>query len=166
MPFTPFARFLDTNGDGTGNSNGTGNFSAIPTKFFITPSPGNLFVLTSFSINISNSGSKWSVSDYGDISGGVTNGVIVRQVLKGITTDIFGARRMKTNRDWLAAFQILHTFQGNKSDDIFLKVSTIFPENSGDYLLLRDNDELGVILNDNFSALDEHSFVVRGLVGI
>ncbi len=166
MPFSPFARLLDTNGDGTGNSNGAGNFSVTPATFFIRPGVGNRFILTTFAISISGSGSKWSLSDYGDITGGVTNGVNVQQVISGVTTDVFGTRRMRSNRDWLATFQELNSFSGNKTDDIFLKVITYFPTNSGDYLLLKDNDELRIILNDNFSTLMEHSFQVRGLRGI
>lgn len=166
MPFTPFARFLDVNGDGTGNASGVGDFSVTPATFFVRPGLNNRLILTTFSINISGSGSKWSLSDYGDVAGGVTNGVNIQQVIGGVTTDIFGTRRMRRNRDWLSSFQELQTFSGNKTDDVFLKVITFFPTNSGDYLLLKDNDELRVILNDNFSTLMEHSFQVRGLRGI
>lgn len=159
----PFFRFLDTAGDGTGTKNAIGNYSAAVTNFYIQPPAGSIYVISRIIAHIADTGGL----DAGSYGNGITltNGVDIETAdgtgtIIGITDGI----PIKTNGEWARyCYDVQYTSFGTGLN--YLNVRWSFFK-TGSYIRIdgSKNELLKVILNDDFTDLDEHYFMVQGYI--
>lgn len=167
----PFAQFLDRNGDGTGSIEGNANFSAAAVDFFYTPqatfTPKVRKLTLTLETNTPAGNFDNLVSNYGSIVGGLTNGILVRIFANGVFKSLAGGIRLKTNGDLYSAFSTKAVYIPNKGMNqilgLILSATYDFDDNSianG----LAPGDKVVVTLNDDFSSLFKHRFLITGSV--
>ncbi len=149
------SRFLDTIGDGSGTKEFNGDYSTVSAKALIKPTKDFLFVnrLIAF---ISDSGSV----DSGMYGNNITlaNGIEIKHekqdgtLIKDITEGI----AIMTNADYgRFGFNLSDVSFGSGLTYVHLVLS--FNKN-GAPLLLKNDEQLAVYFNDNFSRLVSHTF--------
>ena len=159
----PYQFFLSSNGLQTGTINAIGNYSASPTDFRYTAS--SRFEIYSLVINISDA-SKFNQSFYGGMSAGLTNGIkFFVDVGGGIELPLLRSEvfPVKQNNQWLsiASRAELTSFDGTAQTlSVYLNIvesyGRTFPLDSGQKFIAR--------LNDDFTGLTGHTFILRGTV--
>jgi hypothetical protein len=165
-------RFLDTNGDGTGTTLATGDYSVTAVEFFIQPPTAETFHIHRMIVNIEDT----AITDgagYGG-TGALTTGITVHVEDGGVTIDeLTDGEPIKSNAHWgrfcydvtAPAFgasnktvQVRWTF-AKSGKPITLYGNNVDGQASG------DNHRLVVTCNDDFSALVDHRFMVQGVRG-
>lgn len=154
------SRFLDTNGDGSGTKIATGDYSGGATDFYIQPAASETFEIARLIVHIKDQ-NNFSADSYGkDIT--LTNGIsIVTEGNQG--QDLCDGIPIMTNADWgRLSYDIEDITFGSGSD--FVNVRWTFSK-FGQPLILKgaENDKLIVRLNDSFTGLLDHTFMVQGL---
>lgn len=161
----PYQFFLTTNGDGTGTTSLNINYSASPVDVYYTSSSSRLDIYTLL-IGVSDN-SNFNQSDFGAISGGLTNGIkFLVELEDGITeipilsTDI---RPIKKNNDFmiLTAHSSLTTFAG-LSQTLICDFNVV--NEYGKQFALEKNQRLIARLNDDFSSLTDFTIGIRGIL--
>jgi hypothetical protein len=162
--YRPLIRFLDTNGDGTGTKNATGNYSASATSFFIQPPINSIYMLTQFFIQLSDAGG-FVQNVYGSLATALTNGLLIRAYRGStLTLDLTDGIPVKNNDNFLhLSEQTFITNWSGGADSLTCTFDThtfgvTFPLN-GTYL-----DKLEVVCNDDFTGLVDQTFLVRGYI--
>ena len=154
-------RFLDTIGDGAGVKNAIGDYSSAQEIFRLAPPPGTIYRIRRLLISILD-GVGTAAGQYGAMTA-LANGVQVR-VHNGSSTvvDLTDGVPATTNAGWG-----FHCFDAEPkewgSGDEFTVVRWTFG-NSGTLLRLDGdaNEELQVLLDDNFNGLIAHYFKAEG----
>lgn len=161
--FAQFRQFMTQAGDGTGSINFNGDYSASAVDVFIQPPANRIFLVGTVFVAVSGS-NNMTQDDYGDIAGGVTNGVMGFITQAGTEVDAFQGHRFKQNVDWygVGSETVVSNFFGIKQT-LTIRFNTY--ADTGGYVRLdgRRGDKLGLRLNDNFSTLIRQIAVVRGL---
>ena len=161
-----FARYLDTDGDGTGTYNAIGDYSSAKEEFYIQPKTGQVLQLNRIMITIEDGGSIDS-GGYGNNSSPLTNGIraIVRQ--PDVDDIVLTAQvNVKRTADWNSL-----CYDGNVADfgsgNSFYVSRWTFTKD-GDPIILSENDKFIIELNDDFSgsgqALVGHRFLIKGKI--
>ena len=151
-------RYLDTNGDGTGTQQANGDYSVTPEDFKFTAV--NVTELARVIVFIEDT-SGFGADDYGDIAGGLTNGIEIKVYRNDSTVDdLLDGITIKNNAGWARVCHdvVNHAF-GVGND--FLSVRWTWAK-SGMPLKLLEGEELRFELSDDFSGLVEHTFMVEG----
>ncbi len=157
-----FVRFLDTNGDGSGNKNGTGDFSGAVTEFFIQPAIDRTMEVGRLSVQIKGSGS-FRASGYGNQNTALTNGITVQVRNNGNIISFTDGIPITQNSNWehiSTSAVVVDTWAGNGDTLVatFIALSPALPIR----LHGPTNDRISIFLNDDFSFLVEQSFLVVG----
>lgn len=154
-------RRLTDNGTGvTGISNMNGDYSLTPKDFWIEPPIGSYWILQEVGLVI-NGVANGQLTDYGDVSGGLTNGVKFFLEINGQEIDVTGSSNFKNNSDIVSnggRFNGME-FGGSKRLD-----SIWFPQIPDTEVITLDGDKnmkFIVRLNDNFTSLLKHGFYIR-----
>jgi len=154
-------RYLDTNGDGTGSKEATGNYAGGEEIFYLQPPAGEVYILERMLVYIEDNGS----FDSGKYGNNITlsNGIeIFVNGDSGVISDLTDGLPIITNAHWgRQCFDTaLSTYgSGNQS----LAIRWTFSK-AGVPITLRgnQNERLEVVLNDNFSTLHDHAFLIQG----
>lgn len=160
---TPFLRFLDTNGDGTGTITGVGNFSVVPRALYIQPPATHIYVVNALKLHISDGGT-FGQLDYGNIAAGtIVNGVKI-QYLRGATIIAdFTTQAPIIDNDGLLHYanDLQQVNWAGGADSLS---ANLLAEIFGIGLSLNGslNESLRIYLNDNFTGLVDHHFVAYG----
>lgn len=154
-----FCRFLDTNGDGSGTVQAIGDFSGASVDFFITPPENIRFDINRILIQIVDMGPV----DAGSYGNGITltNGISFL-LLDGSTVlqDFMVGLPVLTNGDWgRFAFDIIDTSFGTGEN--YVSARWTFTRGGGPIKL--NNLSFAARLNDDFSGLVAHTFLVQGV---
>lgn len=160
--FDLIQRFLDTNGDGTGDVNANGNYSGAEEIFYIQPPPGEVFYIYRMMVAIRDSGGI-RFEEYGNIATGLTNGVSIRvQDDSGTKLSLTDAVPILNNAAWGYHSYDVSIASAGSGDD-FVSVRWTFAR-SGQVIRLDGdlNQRFEVVLNDNLTGLIEHRFKVNG----
>lgn len=159
----PLYRFLDTNGDGSGTKNAIGNYAAAATDFYIAPPVGERYYLARLIVLIEDGAAGFDSGDYGAITSGLTNGVVVKWVRSTTTHDLTDGVPVTNNVEWacLCYDVALQTFGAGNS---FLTVRWTFERRGAGILLTNPQDQFVVTLNDDLSTLVQHRFQVQGYI--
>lgn len=162
---TPFLRWLNPSGTGTHTTAAiVGDYSATVTDFYYAVPAGTKYDVAQILITIS-CGSSISQGDYGNIAGGLTNGVKLIQKKNGVETQLIGGLTVKKNYEFLAASQTsdITSFSGGSqtfqvSFDTFRDLNSYIELNgdTGDQIIFR--------VNDNFTSLVNQKCVIRGII--
>ena len=163
----PFTRVLDTNGDGTGSVDAAQDFSITQGVFYIQPPWGSIYQITELIVLIADD--RVDREDrYGDIAGGVTNGVGVFALGDSGSVLLNQQLQPKTNLDWLDyGTPIWNPFTPPPGYGRVLQVRSSLDSRGGDVRLEGvANERIEVRLDDDFSTLNEHRFSVKGLADV
>lgn len=157
MPRYPISRYADTVGDGTGIKDAIGDYSGAPVAFKIAPPNDVTYKVQRMIVFIKDQGN-FDADKYGN-NITLTNGIII-QVVRGetvlwnVTDDI----TVKTNTGWkkLCHDEIVSSYGVGDQNATYRYT---FSKDGAPILLDgSSNEELRIILNDDFQGLTGHSF--------
>ena len=159
----PFEQYLTQAGDGTGAANANGNYSGGATTWYIQPASDETILVSSMLLQIADSGI-FAVTDYGSIAGGLLNGISIRSRINNITRNITGGAIINNNWELSSVVDDFRVVLGPSGNNWFMRAQWNFYERFGVPLVLEgfQNDRIEIILNDNFTGLDSHTFTVFG----
>lgn len=157
----PFFRFLDTLGNGSGIRDAIADFSNVATDFFITPPQNQTFSITHLLTQIVDMGNIVAAK-YGNINE-LTNGIKILLLEKTtITRDLTNGLPIKNNEDWARfCFDTTLSNFGGGSENY---VDAICRFELSGAIILPFESSLAVRLNDDFSGLLSHTFLVQGKI--
>lgn len=155
----PIQHFLTIDGTPSGEKNAIVDYSTAPVDFWWQASKP--YDIHSVLINISES-TAMNQSDYGSLAGGITNGVKLFVVQRGVEIPLLGGFAVKKNYEWtlLTVDCTLTTYPGSAQTylvnfDLISQYGVPIPLAPGDKFIVR--------LNDNFTGLVNHTFGLRGI---
>lgn len=163
-------RILDTDGDGTGDTNANGDYSLAAEEFYIQPEDDQDIEITRLIVHIRDT--KIIASSYGNINaGGLVNGVRIFSDTVGGDVYFDGGEPIHTSAEWA---RLCHDAEHKKwgPGDEFLSVRYSFFKFTTDHelvvggLRLRGHlsERFVVRVNDDLQGLKEHTFTVQGIV--
>ena len=152
-------RFLDTNGDGTGTTNATGDYSITPEEVYFEAAVN--CDIHRLIIHIGDTGGI-QAQDYGNIAGGLTNGYTVKALdaSQAELIDLCAGIPILTNGD-IGRYCYDVDLKTWGSGDEFIQARWTFSK-AGSPLHLPKGYRLSVTLNDDFTGLLQHYFMVQG----
>jgi hypothetical protein len=158
-------QFLDTTGDGTGTIGATGDWSLSSEEFIYQVPSGKIAEIQRMIICIGDD-TQVGTDKYGGATA-LTNGITIKLTKSDGTLIQFlnngGLHPIKTSADWAKLcydFKIYDTGTGQNTDYALYRWTF---SRAGMPLVLSDGDKLVVTLNDNFTPLTDHRFLVEGL---
>jgi hypothetical protein len=158
-----FSRYLCTNGDGSGTDNFIGNHAA--TEAYIQPAAEQIFYLHLLIVSLED-GSGMKAEQYGLLAA-LTNGVQIREEdSAGTITDFTDGVPIKTNAQWAALCYDadIKDWGTSPTQELFVARYTFANHGRGIYLDGDRGGKLVVALNDNFTGLISHRFLVEGYI--
>lgn len=161
---TYLGRYLDTNGDGSGSRDATGNYSVTPEIFYIQPPSSQVYRIHRMIPSLVDANGLIA-DEYGNLGAPLTNGIQVRiQDDSGTLIDLTDTLPVQTNGDWAHLCHDVNLFDWGSGNDHVTARWTF--ANSGTELRLigANNERLEVVLNDDFTGLLEHEFRVEGYI--
>ncbi len=147
--------YLDTNGDGTGDSNAIGDYSSAPTDFFYQPGPGKVELITGMIVYME--GKDVGKGGYGNANV-LTNGITMRtdNTVPEASMDLTVGVPILSEKQWQRLCYDLSPVSEES------RVARCTFARSGLPLILSETDRLVVTLHDDFSHMDEHRFKIEG----
>ena len=159
---TLLARYLDTDGSGTGTKTAIGNYST-PTIFYIQPPAGTIYRLSRMLPFVEDVGT----FDSGSYGNGITltNGITVRvQDDSGTLLDLTDGLPIKLNTHWARLCYDMAISKFGTGNE-YLHARWTFAKSGQMVRLVGNNNErLEVVLNDDFSDLVSQYFMVQGYI--
>lgn len=152
-------RFLDTVGDGSGANNANGDYSLAADEFFFQPTRmANVHRLI---FHISDT-TGIQAQDYGNITGGLTNGynILVTDEDNNTIVSLTNGIPIKTNGD-IGRYCYDVDLKSWGSGNEFIQARWSF-DKAGSPIYLAANHKLSITLNDDCSGLLEHYFMIQG----
>lgn len=151
-------RYLDTAGDGTGTKNANGNYSITPDEFkFVPGDPCEIHRM----IVCAEDTSGMQASEYGNLGSALTNGVKISVERAGVEIlDLTDGITIKTNAGWGSICYDADVKTWGAGNEL-LTVRWTFAK-TGAPLTLSNGEELIVTLNDDFTGLISHYFMIHG----
>jgi len=157
----PVHRFLTTAGDGTGSPQITGNYAAASTDFYYTNTSATPFTVQTALLSIADA-TTMDQADYGGITGGITNGVLLLMKNPGGTeVPLYSGTAFKTNTNWLSVTShvILSRFPGTPQT---LSISFDLGSDFGVPLVLATGWSFIFRAHDNFTGLLSQTVALQG----
>lgn len=159
--------FLDTNGDGTGTIDATGDYSLAADDFYYTVPSETELELIGMSILIRD-GAKFQLGGYGASATTLANGiqVIVYDAAQDQELVIAGGQTINSNSDWLGicvSAEVVATTGGGGGGAETVWAIKMRCGNDKHPLILEAGDKFIVRLNDSFAHLDDHKFFLQGV---
>ena len=157
-------RYLDANGDGTGNKNFVGDYSLAQEIANIHPGADEVFYLSRMIVTIQD-GVGFAAAKYGAINGGLANGIQVRVIDdSGVRVDFTDGVPIVNNASW-AGFCYDADVKAWGVGDEFLPVRWTFSKSGAAVKLIgANNARLEVLMDDDLSDLVAHRFLVQGTI--
>ena len=156
-------RYLDTNGDGTGTVNATGDYSSGAEQFYIAPGAGVIHKIHRLIVSVGD-GTGMQAEEYGNLGSALSNGIRI-EVQDDIGTtlnELDGGLNVTTNAEWGRLCYDVDVKTWGSGDELLL-VRWTFDRAGGPIVLDGDNDDrLTVIVNDDLQGLLSHHFMVQG----
>ena len=157
-------RYLDTVGDGTGTKNANGNYSSTAQDFRINAPTQGMYCLERMIVHIRDA-ANMSADEYGNLNSALTNGVTVAVYNDDtLDCDLVDGLPIKANADWGRVCYDSEPLSYGSGDD-FIRVRWTFAK-AGQPIYLFDDWNLRVELNDSFTGLVEHYFMVQGFYSV
>ena len=153
-------RLLDTNGNGTGTTEATGDYSSTPTSFRISNSTG-IADIERMIIFIEDTGT-FDSGDYGNAIT-LTNGIRVYlrdnadQVIEEYTSF-----PILTNGDWAGHCHDLNLHTFGSGNQVMTLRWTFAKSGQRVSVDLKEGEYFEVLLNDDFTGLVKHRFTIQG----
>lgn len=162
LPQNKVIRFLDINGDGTGEKDlGTANGSVTPVVFKLRPPIGEAYALHRMLVHISASPTV-SADEYGSLTV-LTNGLdlgVYNAADDSLILDLCDGLPVKNNSGWSQrCFDMEPDTFGTGVK--FVKARWTFDRAGGPIVISRD-EYFGAVVNDNLTALVGHHLQIQG----
>lgn len=159
--FGPFMRYADTNGDGSGSKQVTGNYSLAEEEFFIAPPAGQIFQIHRLMVLIQDAGA-FRADQYGGLGTALGTGIAVqkRSGAATVLADYTDGIPIKTNGAWSRLSYDVAFFTFGAGDN-YLACRWTFAK-AGQPVQLSPGQRLSIVLNDSFVGLVEHTFNFQG----
>ena len=161
-----FSRHLDTVGDGSGTKNAVGNYAITSQDFIIAPSSEQIFSVARMLITLEDT-SGMQAEEYGNLGAALTNGICIAEYdSAGLVSKLCDDVPVKTNAGWARLCYDANVLSwGTTPTDELLTVRWTFSK-FGAPLVLRGDEggKLVVTLNDSFTGLISHYFMVQGFI--
>lgn len=160
----PFFRFLDTNGDGTGTKNATGNYASAADDFYLQH-PANAVTkcyLHRMIIHIADSANP-SADVYGNLAAALTNGIqfLVLDANGDTFRDLTDGEPVKSNAEYgKFCFDVELDSFGSGAD--FIQIRWTF-EKAGLPIQLSPGWSFVARVNDDLTGLIDHYFNLQGV---
>jgi len=154
-----FWRHFDTIGDGTGDTDFIGDYSVTPVVPRMDCAEDE-FLFIHYVTTIIEDATKFDPSKYGNLpalTNGITMGVYGPD---GVERHRFNQHTIKTAAAWIHQAESSVAQEGTGAHIFIAKLE--FTGISADGYRLYPGDSLRVVLNDNFTGLDDHEFVAHG----
>lgn len=150
---TPFFRYLDTAGNGTGTKIATGTYTS--TRFYLQPPTANVYAVQRLIVSIEDS-AVITPSLYGSVT--ITNGVVIRRVSGSTVITLTDGVTLSNNLGWRRLCDVEQTNITGVTNQLQAVCDFSIPIRlNGD-----QSERLEVLLQDDFSGLDGHYFVAEG----
>lgn len=157
----PLIKFLSDIGDGTGVTDGIGDYSSIPLTLFIQPPEDEVWIIHELIAHVVDAG-KFGQSIYGSLASGLAVGVAIKVTNDTDTLlDITNGHPIKTNSEFMHFSDMYLQDFGGVADSLRASFKA---DLFGIELALdgSQNHKLEVTLNDNFQGLIDHHFIIHG----
>lgn len=163
LPQNRIYRYLDTNGDGTGTTNAITNYTT-ETEFFIAPGTAYTYGLYRMLVTIEDA-SGGSADEYGNIGSALTNGIKLSVIDSSDNEllDLTAGAPIKTNAEWGSNCYDVDQKTWGTGNELFV-VRWTFTRDAEDPLIIKPGNRFAAVLNDDFSGLVAHKFLVRGKI--
>ena len=155
-------RYMDAVGDGTGNDNFNADYSAAEGLAIVAPPVDEVFNINRIIISLEDT-TGMSASDYGNITGGLANGIAIKKddgtnVINEITDGI----SVKSNAEWGMLCYDVDIKKWSTGNELLLARFT-FTKGGESIELYGSNDHRLVIsFNDDLTGLVSHRFMAQG----
>lgn len=160
---THLHQYLDTTGDGSGTILATGDYSSTSDDFIYQVPSSKIAILQRLIITIGD-GSNPRPDRYGQ-NLIITNGMNIKLTESDDTLITYlghsNAHPIITNANWASLCYDM-SFHTVGSGDNYVMFRWTFSK-AGMPLILSDGDKLVITLNDDFTGLTDHRFMVQGL---
>lgn len=154
--------FLTDDGTTSGSKDMAINASGAPVDFWIQPPPGFAVRINLLNVMISDTGIP-AYDGYGNISNGViSNGVQLFFETGGVRTLIEDP--FVENNEYVIRSQQLNIEDFAANVRIITYRDLLTNYSSGFEVKEADGDKFGVVINDDFSSLTLHEFIIKGLI--
>lgn len=165
------AQYLSTNGDGTGTVQAVGNY-ATAQDFYLQPAIDQVIAINRLIVYIQDAiAGGFNPALYGGmaaLTNGITGGIYSASddLLWAVTPSI----PIKTNGQWMRLCFDVSKLDNNQN--LALAVRWTFdrgiPKAHGQEgktpIVLRDQQKLKLTLNDDFTGLQDHTFMLQGVI--
>ena len=140
-----------------------GDYSGAVSKFTFAPASGRIAEIERMIVYVSDAGT-FPSNKYG-YNLTLTNGirVYVRNAADEILLDLGAGHAIVKNADWGAMCYDVNFIDGGAGEDSMAVRWTFAKSGAPLYLKGRDGDYLSVELNDDFTDLVEHHFLIQGI---
>jgi hypothetical protein len=157
------SRMLDTNGNGTGTKSALGNYTSAAEEFYIQPPEGEQYRLTRMIVSVADTPAM-QAEEYGNLGAALTNGITVSvHNSQGLLYDLTDpAFPVKTNAGWAYMCYDAQMLTWGAGDELLVARFTFLKSGAPVVLRSWEGEKLVVTLNDNFTGLIAHSFLVQG----
>jgi len=156
--------FATMDNDGTTmNANGNYTGGGLGTKNFVCqPPPGEIWQVSRL-ITYIEDGSAFRTEFYGGISGGLTNGILIRKSDDGgIIIDLTDSLGVKTNGQWARLNFDVNIFNFGAGNEALAARWTFSRAGANIRLIGDDNERLEANVSDDLTGLINHNFSFQG----
>lgn len=155
-------RFLDTNGDGTGETNAIGDYSSTAQIFkCVAQDDAEYTEVHRLIVSVEDSGA-FDAGAYGN-NIALTNGISVFHINSdGYRNEFTNSKPILKNADWAHYCYDVNLVGFGTGNDT-LAVRWTFTK-AGKPLILNKGEVFGVQLNDDFTGLEQHLFHIQGYI--
>lgn len=155
-----FHHHVTSNGD----DGMTTNVSGVSEPMTLWPPAGKIYVVNITTVYLEDTG-QVRAGRYGAVDGGLVNGIDLRLVSASGASEIFRfgslSHLVKHNGDWAKYSDVL-TFSDFATGGNWIRGELVW----GTPMALNGdkNEGLQFIMNDDFTGLDEHEFISKGMI--
>ena len=161
LPSRPMiSRFADTNGDGTGTFEAIGNYSGGATDFWIEPPAGEYWHIFRLIVELRDTGS--FRAEYYGAGAALTNGIKIIHEVSAVENDLTAQSSIKNNAQWASYCYDINNINFGAGDDFMVARWTFANAGTALELFGDTDDKIIVRLNDDFTGLNAHRFLIQG----
>lgn len=156
------SQYLDDNGDGTGNKSAIGDYSLGVENFFYKAT--GYTDIHRIIVTVQDSG-VFRAERYGALAAALTNGILIKVIASDDLTelaDLTDNIPIIANAQWGSLCYDVDVKAWGAGDQFLLARWTF--TRSGSPLRLNPGQSLRVVLNDDFTNLVDHRFLIQGEV--
>ena len=156
----PASRAMTDDGTISGNDEIIGDYSVTEGRFWIQPPADEDWLVAGFTIAVSDAGNK-ARTDYGAITGGLTNGVNFFVEQEGVEIVVTQGNPIKDNQGLVRNGREFQLIDFDGQDDTIFTSDLLLAYSDGFVLRGGLSEKFGVLLNDDFTSLTQHQVFTK-----